>query len=160
MENIPCVGIGFDSHRFAKTGTLVFGGVRFPGTPKLKGHSDGDALIHAVIDAILGAAGMGDIGMLFPDTSAKFKGISSVLLLKNVMRKMAAKKIKIIHIDVTVVAERPKLSKAKARIQKKMSALCKISPRAFSAKGKTPEGLNFFKSPGGVAVWAVATVVG
>src|SRR5438128_2209944 len=118
MNSAPChrTGFGFDSHAFGSRGTLTLGGVRFPGTPKLEGHSDGDALLHAVIDALLGAAAAGDIGEIFPDTAAAYRGISSRRLLAAAYRRVQKAGFLALHIDVTVVADKPRLGSAKARI--------------------------------------------
>jgi 2-C-methyl-D-erythritol 2,4-cyclodiphosphate synthase len=115
-KNKNCyIGLGFDSHSFGTVGTLVLGGVLFQGTPRLKGHSDGDALLHAVIDALLGAAGLGDIGEMFPDTDNKIKGISSVVMLKKVLAEVRRNKFRVGNVDITVVADRPRLSPHKEK---------------------------------------------
>jgi 2-C-methyl-D-erythritol 2,4-cyclodiphosphate synthase len=152
-------GFGFDSHLFSEQGTLALGGLKFPGTPALAGHSDGDALLHAVIDALLGAAALGDIGDMFPDTSKKTKGIASEKMLKAVMARLQKAAFAPVHVDVTVLANIPRLTPVKSKMRNKLAALLGIKPSAVSIKGKTQEGLSIFKSPGGIAVWAVATVV-
>ena len=151
-------GIGFDSHAFSKKGTLVLGGLRFPGTPALAGHSDGDAMLHAIIDALLGAASMGDIGTLFPDTAVEYKGISSRILVRETLKKVKSKGYEPIHIDVTIVAERPKLAPVREELKQFLARIVKLPLSSLNVKGKRPEGLTWFGPKGGVAVWAVATV--
>ena len=154
------VGFGFDSHAYSTAGTLVLGGISFKGVPALKGHSDGDAVVHAVIDALLGAAGLGDIGDLFPDTSKKFRGIDSLKLLKVVHQKVSKKNFRIQHIDVVVVADRPRLAPVKMKMREKLSRLLSLSLSSINIKAKTPEGLCLFQKSGGVATWAIATLSG
>ncbi len=151
-------GFGFDSHSFARSGTLVLGGRKFPGVPALKGHSDGDALLHALIDALLGAAALGDIGQLFPDTNKSIKGISSRVMLREALARLKKSGFGPTHVDVTVLAERPRMSPVNLEIREIISNLLHLPLQSISLKAKTPEGLNFFKAPGGIAVWAVATV--
>jgi 2-C-methyl-D-erythritol 2,4-cyclodiphosphate synthase len=151
-------GFGFDSHAFGATGTLVLGGVRFPGTPALAGHSDGDALLHAVVDALLGAASLGDIGEFFPDTSKKYRGASSGLFVRETLAALKKNRCTPVHVDVTVVANKPKLMASKPKIKKTLARLLKLPPSAVNIKAKTQEGLTWFAAPGGIAVWAVATV--
>jgi 2-C-methyl-D-erythritol 2,4-cyclodiphosphate synthase len=151
-------GFGFDSHLFGRSGTLILGGLRFPGHPALKGHSDGDALLHAVVDALLGAGTLGDIGRFFPDTDPSTKGLSSRVMVKKAVSRLKAEGFSPVHIDVTVVLEKPKLSQHSLEIRKILAEILHLPLKQVSVKAKTPEGLNLFKSPGGVAVWAVATV--
>jgi 2-C-methyl-D-erythritol 4-phosphate cytidylyltransferase/2-C-methyl-D-erythritol 2,4-cyclodiphosphate synthase len=159
LTSFPRTGFGFDSHSFSAAGTLVLGGLSFAGTPALKGHSDGDALLHAVIDALLGAAVLGDIGELFPDTDARFKGADSRRLLAAAMERVRDAGFVPAHVDVTVVAEHPRLAPRKAELRAALAGLLGLPTDRVSVKGKTPEGLTLFAPPGGVAVWAVATVV-
>ncbi len=153
-------GIGFDSHAYSKRGSLVLGGVKFPNVPALQGHSDGDALLHAVIDALLGAAGLGDIGEMFPDSSAATKGISSVVMLRKAASRVRESGFKAVHVDVTVVADKPRLSSAKGEIRRKIAHVLRLPPRSVNIKAKTSEGLRLFSAAGGVAAWAVATLEG
>jgi 2-C-methyl-D-erythritol 2,4-cyclodiphosphate synthase len=158
-KNVCCrTGFGFDSHAFGKKGTLVLGGVVFSGVPALAGHSDGDALLHAVIDALLGAAGLGDIGELFPDTSATFKGISSRVMLRETVATVRKAGFAATHVDVTVLADRPKVTPAKQEIRRVLTSLLGLPESGVNIKAKTAEGLHIFKGSGGVAVWAVATI--
>lgn len=151
-------GFGFDAHDFSAGGTLVLGGVSFPGHPRLRGHSDGDALLHAVIDALLGAAGLGDIGELFPDTKKSIKGISSRVMLKSVVKKIRAKGLAIVHVDTVVVAQAPKLMPAKKKLRARIAADLGISSANVNVKAKTPEGTRLLSDEGGIAAWAVATL--
>jgi 2-C-methyl-D-erythritol 2,4-cyclodiphosphate synthase len=152
------VGLGFDSHAFGAGGTLVLGGVRFPGVPALAGHSDGDALLHAVIDALLGGASAGDIGEFFPDTSHKWKGASSLKMLNLVLKKTSRDGFHVEHLDVTVVANKPRLTPAKAQLRTRIAKALGLRLASVNLKAKTQEGLSWFPSPGGIAVWAVATL--
>lgn len=154
-------GIGFDSHAFSDAGTLVLGGVSFPGVPALRGHSDGDALLHAIIDALLGAAGAGDIGELFPDTAPDTQGISSVAMLSVALERVRAKGLEPANIDAVVVADRPKLAPSRAHMSAVIAKAVGIPSDAVSLKGKTQEGLTWFAGgSGGIAVWATATLKG
>ena len=152
-------GFGFDSHAFDRKGSLMLGGVRFDGVPRLKGHSDGDALLHAVIDALLGAAALGDIGDMFPDTSKKLKSISSEKMLRAAMTRLRKSSWSPTHVDVTVLANEPRLAPVKIKMKTKLAKLLGLKAEAVSIKAKTQEGLTLFQSPGGIAVWVVATIV-
>ncbi len=160
MKSREChqTGFGFDSHAFSTAGTLVLGGLKFPGIPSLKGHSDGDVLLHALIDALLGGAGLGDMGDFFPDTSARYKGIDSLILLEKALAQVTRKGFRPVHVDMTVVAEKPRLTPVKSKIKVRLARLLKIPPVSFNIKGKTPEGLLLFPSSGGILVWVVATL--
>jgi 2-C-methyl-D-erythritol 2,4-cyclodiphosphate synthase len=151
-------GFGFDSHLFSSRGVLALGGVPFRGTPALTGHSDGDALLHAVIDALLGAACLGDIGDMFPDTSKKLKGVSSRKLLQLALRRVRDAGFSPEHVDVTVLADTPRLGAAKMKMKRALANDLKLPPSAVNVKAKTQEGLALFRAPGGIAVWAVATI--
>jgi 2-C-methyl-D-erythritol 2,4-cyclodiphosphate synthase len=152
-------GLGFDSHLFSGEGTLVLGGVPFPGLPALKGHSDGDALLHAIVDALLGAVSAGDIGQLFPDTSPEFKGLSSLTMLNAALKRVQAAGFEVAHVDAVVVAEKPKLAPVREKIALSIARALYIPPAEVSIKGKTQEGLAWFgDGPGGIAVWATVNV--
>ncbi len=157
-KNYTRTGFGFDSHSFGRTGTLVLGGKKFIGTPALTGHSDGDALLHALIDALLGAACLGDIGQLFPDTDKSIKGISSRVMLKEAVSRVKKMKFIPVHVDLTFVGDRPRMSSVNKEIRTNVASLLGLPLSSVSLKAKTPEGLNLFKSPGGVAIWALATL--
>ncbi|MBO7684146.1 MAG: 2-C-methyl-D-erythritol 2,4-cyclodiphosphate synthase [Kiritimatiellae bacterium] len=154
------VGFGYDSHRFADGRRLVLGGVEFPGETGLDGHSDADALIHAIIDALLGAAALGDIGSHFPDTDARWKGADSASLLEAVVAELAAAGHRVVNVDATVVCERPKLGPKVGAIRERLSSLLGLDASRVSVKGKTNERMDAVGSGLGVAVHAVALIDG
>ena len=133
------IGTGWDIHALVEGRPLVLGGVSIESKKGCLGHSDGDALIHAVIDSILGACCLGDIGTLFPDTDPKYKGISSKTLLSEVMEKVRSKGFKIVNVDTTVILQSPKLGPYKDEIRRCMSKLLGIAEDCFSVKAKTAE---------------------
>jgi 2-C-methyl-D-erythritol 4-phosphate cytidylyltransferase/2-C-methyl-D-erythritol 2,4-cyclodiphosphate synthase len=151
------VGIGEDIHPFDKKRPLYLGGVLIPFDKGLRGHSDADVLLHALIDALLGASGMDDIGILFPDTDPKYQGISSLTLLHNVSALILDKGFKIKNIDMIVFAESPKISSYKDEIISIISNTLNIDKRIVSLKGKTSEGLGFVGREEGI--WAKAVVL-
>jgi len=136
------VGLGYDSHRFEEGRRLVIGGVEFPGETGLKGHSDADVLIHAIIDALLGAAALGDIGSHFPDTDAKWAGADSAELLSSVVDEVLAAGWLISNVDATVICERPKLLPRIHQIRERLSCLLSLPVSAVSVKGKTNEKMD------------------
>ena len=133
------IGTGWDIHALVEGRPLVLGGVSIESKKGCLGHSDGDALIHAVIDSILGACCLGDIGTLFPDTDPKYKGISSKTLLSEVMEKVRSKGFKIVNVDTTVILQSPKLGPYKDEIRRCMANLLGIEKDCFSVKAKTAE---------------------
>lgn len=149
-------GIGYDSHRFAADRKLILGGVEIPSERGLLGHSDADALLHAVCDALLGMAGAGDIGRHFPDHDEAYKDISSLILLERVGEIIAKREISISNIDVTVMMERPKLSPYAKAMTANIAGILKISETAVNIKAKTNEGMGFVGRAEGVAVLAIA----
>ena len=156
------IGYGYDSHRFAPTEgsggsakTLVLGGVEFPGEPGLVAHSDGDALIHAIIDALLGAAAMGDIGAMFPDTDPEWRGADSAKMLEAVAKKIRAAGYSVCNIDATVVCERPSMRGAAEMIRERLAAIMCIGKGRVSVKGKTNEKMDATGAGVGLAVHAV-----
>lgn len=134
------IGIGYDIHNLINRRRLIIGGVEIPYKKGLLGHSDGDVLIHSIIDAILGAAGLGDIGEYFPDSDKKYKDISSLYLLEETYKILRKKKFKINNIDSIIIAEEPKLYKHKDIMRKKISDVLKISKEKINIKAKTNEG--------------------
>ncbi len=152
-------GFGYDSHKFAYGRKLILGGVEIPFAKGLQGHSDADALIHAICDALLGAAGSGDIGRHFPDTDPAYKDISSIVLLEKVKKIIEAKKYLIHNIDTTVVMEMPKLSPYAAKMVSNIARALDIAETAVNIKAKTNEGMGFVGQDEGVAVFAIATVI-
>ncbi len=152
------VGLGYDSHRFAENRKLVLGGVEIPCDRGLEGHSDADALIHAVIDALLGAMGEGDIGKHFPDTDPAYRGISSLRLLEYVRDLLARKNRRVLHIDASVLLERPKLAAYTDAMKDNLARTLAIPSSSVSIKAKTNEGMGFVGQGQGIAVFAVATL--
>jgi 2-C-methyl-D-erythritol 2,4-cyclodiphosphate synthase len=152
------VGIGHDVHRFAPGRRLVLGGVEIPHEKGLEGWSDADALIHAIIDALLGAAGLGDIGRLFPPGVAEYKDMSSLVLLKRVGAKLKENGWQIGNIDATVIAEQPRLSGHMDKMRQQMGEALGITPAQVNVKAGTSEGLGFTGRGEGVAVLAVALI--
>ncbi len=151
-------GFGYDSHRFAAGRKLILGGVGIPFDKGLKGHSDADALIHAICDALLGAAGCGDIGRHFPDNDPEYKDISSMILLKRVKKIIKAKGFSINNVDATVVMEMPKLAPYAAQMVSNIALALDIAETSVNIKAKTNEGMGFTGRNEGVAAFATATV--
>lgn len=151
-------GFGYDSHRFVTDRKLILGGVEIPYEKGLYGHSDADALIHAICDALLGAAGAGDIGRHFPDNNPDYKNISSMILLEKVKKMIKSKSFTVTNIDATVVMEQPKLAPYAAQIVSNLARVLKISENCINIKAKTNEGMGFTGRNEGVAVFAVATL--
>ena len=152
------VGVGFDSHRFDETRPLVLGGVVIPDVPGLKGHSDGDAVAHAITDAVLGAAGLGDIGAMFPDTDPAHEGADSVALLAAAVRRLRGRGFRVGNVDVTVVTERPRIAPHARAMRERLAEALDVRPAAVSIKGKSNEGLGWIGRGEGLAAIAVATV--
>ena len=150
------IGYGYDSHRFEPGRRLVLGGVEFPGETGLKGHSDADVLIHAIIDAILGAAALGDIGSHFPDTDPKWKGADSAELLAQVMKEIRLAGYQVGNIDATVICERPKLRPCVEMIRERLASVINIGKGRISIKGKTNEKMDDVGAGLGIEVHAVA----
>ncbi len=153
MQNFR-TGFGFDVHQLVENRDLILGGVRIPFHKGLYGHSDADVLVHAIIDALLGAAALGDIGTQFPDTDIKYKDISSLILLKETAELISAKTYKIGNIDTTVVLEHPKLKLFIPEIIANLSSVLKIESSAVSVKATSTEGLGFTGNGEGVAAYA------
>ena len=149
------IGFGYDSHRFEPGRRLVLGGVEFPGETGLKGHSDADVLIHAIIDALLGAAALGDIGSHFPDTDPKWKGADSAKLLEAVVVEVLGAGFVIRNVDATVICERPKLRPKIDEIRRRLSELLSIPVGSISVKGKTNEKMDDVGAGIGIEVHAV-----
>jgi 2-C-methyl-D-erythritol 2,4-cyclodiphosphate synthase len=148
-------GIGLDTHRFEPGRPLILGGVQIPHDQGLAGYSDADVLAHAVIDALLGAAGRGDIGEHFPDTDPRYAGADSLALLRDVVAELGAT---VVNVDATVMMERPKLGPHKAAIRASLAAALGIAEHAVNVKATTGEGMGFVGRAEGVAALAVATV--
>jgi 2-C-methyl-D-erythritol 2,4-cyclodiphosphate synthase len=152
------VGFGYDVHRFSRGRRLVLGGVRIPYPLGLEGHSDADVLLHAICDALLGAAALGDIGVHFPNTSSKYKNISSLKLLEQVGSMLATKGARVVNIDSTVVLQEPKLSRYVGTMRRRIAGALAIQSKAVSVKATTNEGLGFTGRREGCAAFAVALI--
>lgn len=152
------VGIGYDSHRFAAGGPLVLGGLRIDADVHLAGHSDGDAVCHALTDAILGAAGLGDIGTLFPDTAAENAGRSSIEMLAVALSSVTAEGWLVSQVDVAVISEDVKIAPHREAMRVELSEALGIGTGDVSVKGKTNEGMGWIGRGEGLAVIAVATL--
>ena len=153
-------GHGYDSHLFGLNRRLILGGVEIPHGMGLVGHSDGDAVAHAVIDALLGAAAMGDIGRVFPDTDDRWKDADSMRLLREVRRRILAANYTITNIDVTVIAEAPKLAPFIPEMIERLADVLDVPDGAVSVKAKTNEGMDAVGEGRGIAVHAVASLSG
>lgn len=151
-------GIGFDSHRFASGRALVLAGVRIPHPHGLAGHSDADAVAHAVTDAILGAAAAGSIGAHFPDSDSRWKGADSMELLRRAVAVARERGFKVVHADVTVITEVPKIAPYVAAMAARLEEVLESGPGSVGVKGKTNEGMGFIGRGEGIAVIAAATL--
>jgi 2-C-methyl-D-erythritol 2,4-cyclodiphosphate synthase len=151
-------GIGWDSHKLVEDRKLILGGVELEHSHGLLGHSDADVLTHAIIDALLGAAGLDDIGALFPDTDAAYKDADSLALLRDVVERVAGAGFRIDYVDATVIMERPKLSPHRGAIRASLAAALGFDGGQVNVKASTGEGLGFVGRGEGVAALAVATL--
>lgn len=149
------VGLGFDSHRFDEDRPLVLGGVRIPDHPGLAGHSDGDAVAHSLIDALLGAAGLGDIGGLFPDTDPRHAGADSLELLAESVGRVEGENYQVVNADITVIARRPRIEPHGPGISAALSERLHVAPSKVSVKGKSNEGMGWIGREEGIAVLTV-----
>ncbi len=150
------IGHGYDVHRLTEDRKLVLGGVEIPYERGLLGHSDADVLTHAVMDALLGAAGLGDIGKAFPDTDPAYEGISSLLLLERVMETVKQKNFTVSNVDVTVIAQRPKLVPYIEKMRENLAKRLDVPAQRVNVKATTEEGLGFTGRAEGIAAHAVA----
>jgi 2-C-methyl-D-erythritol 2,4-cyclodiphosphate synthase len=151
-------GIGWDSHRFAEGRRLVLGGVEVPHDRGLAGHSDADVLTHAIIDALLGAAALGDIGQHFPDDDPRFADADSLELLRTVVAFLVAEGFAIVHVDSTVILERPRLGPHRDSIRAALAHALDVELGQVNVKASTAEGMGFVGREEGVAALAVATL--
>ncbi|MBQ7572010.1 MAG: 2-C-methyl-D-erythritol 2,4-cyclodiphosphate synthase [Bacteroidaceae bacterium] len=152
------VGMGYDVHQLVSGRDLWLGGIRVPHTFGLLGHSDADVLIHAICDALLGAANMRDIGYHFPDTSAEFKGADSKVLLRRVVELIATKGYRVGNIDATICAERPKINPHIPRMQQCLAEVMGVDEDCISIKATTTEMLGFTGREEGISAYAVALI--
>lgn len=153
------VGFGYDVHRLVADRPLILGGVHIPYEQGLLGHSDADVLVHAVMDALLGAAGAGDIGRHFPDSDPRYRGISSLKLLAEVEHILSGRGLAVGNIDSVIVAQAPKLASFMGEMQLNMAKTLSIEPDRLNVKATTTEGLGFTGAGAGIAAYAVALVL-
>jgi len=152
------IGHGYDVHRLTENRALVLGGVQIPHSKGLDGHSDADVLVHAIMDALLGAAALGDIGKLFPDTDDRYLGIDSMLLLAQVKEKLAEKDYHIRNIDATVIAQKPRLAGHIPAMKEKIAQTLELDSDCVNIKATTEEHLGFTGSEQGIAAHAVCLI--
>jgi 2-C-methyl-D-erythritol 2,4-cyclodiphosphate synthase len=152
------IGLGYDVHALSPNRPLILGGVRIPYLFGLQGHSDADVLLHAICDALLGAIAEGDIGRHFPDTDPQYRDIKSTLLLQRVMTKVKEKGFRLINIDTTIVAQKPKLIDFIPRMVNEIAQIVEIDASRINVKATTTEGLGFAGRGEGIAAYAVALV--
>jgi 2-C-methyl-D-erythritol 2,4-cyclodiphosphate synthase len=152
------MGIGFDSHRLVEGRRLVIGGVEIPNDRGLEGHSDSDVLAHAVIDALLGACGLGDIGEHFPDTDERWRDANSIELLEEVVAMVAREGVHVVNVDTTVIMEAPKLAPYRQTIRERLAAALGLDVRRVNVKASTGERIGFIGRGEGVAALAIANV--
>jgi len=153
------VGFGYDVHKLADGESLILGGIKIDSNIGTVAHSDGDVLIHSIIDAILGAAGMGDIGEHFPDTDEKWKDADSVQLLKAVLELIKSRKYRLVNVDAIIVLEKPKLLPYKEQIKTKLADLLLLDPDRVNIKATTSEKMGFIGRGEGIAVHSVCMLV-
>src|ERR1700685_3776884 len=151
-------GIGYDSHRLEAGRKLMIGGVHIPFDKGPRGHSDGDVLAHALCDALLGAAGLGDIGTHFPDTDPKWKGANSLLFLEHAKKLLDEKQFAIEHVDAVVITEKPKLGPHFPKMREALGRALGVSPEKIHLKAKTNEGVDAIGRGEAIAAYVVATI--
>ena len=152
------IGQGFDVHPLVAGRKLIIGGVEIPFDKGLDGHSDADVLLHAICDALLGAAGLGDIGQHYPDTSAELRGVDSRQLLRDVASKLAARKLSVVNVDATIIAQAPRIAPYRPRMIANIADDLGIAPAMVNIKATTTEHLGFLGRMEGIAAQAVALV--
>jgi len=158
-DSLPRTGFGYDVHRLTAGRKLILGGVEIPFEKGLDGHSDADVLVHAITDALLGAAALGDIGKHFPNTDPKYHNISSLALLKHVAGLLENMDFALINVDATVILERPKILPHVETMRKNIAGALGVSPELISIKATTGEAMGFVGRGEGAAAQAVATIV-
>jgi len=158
MEELFRIGFGYDVHSLVEGRPLILGGVKIPYVKGLLGYSDADVLTHAVIDAILGALGKGDIGRHFPDSDPAYKGVDSLSLLKKVVKILHDERLKVNNLDATLVAQKPKLITYLNDMEDRLSDILEVDPRVVNIKASTTEGLGFCGREEGLAAYAVVTL--
>lgn len=152
------VGLGYDAHRLVKGRPLFLGGVQIPYKKGLEGHSDADVILHALVDALLGAAGLPDIGTYFSNKDPRWKNVSSLLFLKEVNRILKSKKAKVLNVDCTLLSEEPKIAPHIAEMKKKIAASLGVSIASIGVKASTNEGMGFVGKKEGMCAHAVALI--
>ncbi len=152
------IGQGYDVHKLVENRKLIVGGVDIPYERGLLGHSDADVLLHAVSDALLGAAALGDIGCLFPDNDAKFKDADSLLLLAEVVKVLADKGYSVGNVDATIIAQKPKMKPHIEKMRENIAKACNVEVDRISVKATTEEGLGFTGAGEGIAAQAVCII--
>tara|TARA_Y100000590_G_scaffold424541_1_gene531557 strand:- start:488 stop:1618 length:1131 start_codon:yes stop_codon:yes gene_type:complete len=152
-------GIGFDVHRLVKKRKLYLGGIQIPFDQGLKGHSDADPVLHAIIDSLLGACGLGDIGKLFSDKNKKYRNIRSTILLKKIIKLIKSKNFSINNIDINIIIQKPKIKKYSEKMKKIICKLCEINPNQINIKGKTTEKLGLIGKGKAIACETVTSVI-
>lgn len=158
MAGTMRIGNGYDVHRLVKGRKLILGGVTIPFEKGLLGHSDADVLLHAVCDALLGAAGLGDIGLHFPDTDIQYKNISSIKLLRKTCSILADKGFAVVNLDTVILAEAPKISPYREEMRKNIAKAAGIKPENINIKATTGEGLGFTGRGEGIGAMCVALI--
>lgn len=153
------VGMGYDVHKLAEERKLIIGGVEIPHEKGLLGHSDADVLLHAIMDALLGAAALGDIGKHFPDTDERYRGADSRMLLREVKRLIEAEGYQVGNIDATIVAQAPKMRPYIAQMEENIAADLEVDRKAVNVKATTEEGLGFTGKKEGISSFAVCMLV-
>jgi 2-C-methyl-D-erythritol 4-phosphate cytidylyltransferase/2-C-methyl-D-erythritol 2,4-cyclodiphosphate synthase len=152
------IGFGYDVHRLVEARPLILAGVQIPHTLGLLGHSDADVVTHAIMDALLGAAGLGDIGELFPDTDPRYKGISSIILLEQVLSLLSEQRLRINNLDITIMAQKPKLSPWKGQMRSTLARVMDLEESLINIKATTAEGLGFVGREEGIAAQVVVSL--
>lgn len=158
VEDVIRVGFGYDVHRLVEGRPLILGGVKIPYVKGLLGYSDADVLTHAVIDAILGALGKGDIGRHFPDSDPAYKGADSLFLLKKVVKIAHDERFTVNNLDATVVVQEPKLTTYLNDMEERLSGVLEVDPQVVNVKATTTEGLGFCGREEGLAAYVVVTL--
>jgi 2-C-methyl-D-erythritol 2,4-cyclodiphosphate synthase len=158
MSSSIRIGHGYDAHRFQAGEGVILGGIKIPFDQSLAAHSDGDVLLHAICDALLGAAALGDIGRHFPDSNAEFKGVDSRVLLREIARMLSEARMKVVNVDATLIAERPKIASYVETMRANIAADLGISIGQVNVKGTTTEKMGFTGRGEGIAADAVALI--
>lgn len=152
------IGMGYDVHKLSKGRKLILGGVEIPYEKGLLGHSDADVLLHAIMDALLGASALGDIGSHFPDTDPEYEGISSICLLEHVSKLLEKNEYKIVNIDATIIAQKPKMRPYIDQMRACIAAALRIETERVSVKATTEEGLGFTGKGEGISAQAICMI--